>query len=335
MERAVSVLLRVLRMRRLASSILLLSLPCLAACDGMLEGGAPDAAPCVVGCGPADAGSMPRDTGVIEPFDAGTSEDLDASTEEPDAGPLPEPDAGPPPTDAGPPPPSSTRHTARPTGTTGAANGYWEYLPPDYDDTAASPLLVFLHGIGENGDGSMAQLARVLSNGPPRIVDRDEWPATRPFVLLSPQHAGGGCPTAHEVRDFIAFAMSEYDVDPARIYLTGLSCGAIGAWNYLGANLDSQIVALVAIAGDGRNAWRNAMCDLGRVPIWAFHGDADAVVVPAGTIEPTTNLMACPAPPREELRVTIYPGVGHNSWARTYDLSAGHDIYAWLLTHHR
>ncbi|MFV0543627.1 MAG: hypothetical protein ACK5L8_08080 [Marinicella pacifica] len=29
--------------------------------------------------------------------------------------------------------------------------------------------------------------------------------------------------------------------------------------------------------------------------------------------------------------MVIYPGVGHNSWRRTYDLSAGHDIYHWLL----
>jgi hypothetical protein len=92
---------------------------------------------------------------------------------------------------------------------------------------------------------------------------------------------------------------------------------------------------MVAIAGDGRGAWSRSMCELGRVSIWAFHGDADDVVAPAGTIEPTTALAACPSPPRRDLEVTIYPGVGHNSWTRTYDLSAGHDIYAWLLAHHR
>jgi hypothetical protein len=29
--------------------------------------------------------------------------------------------------------------------------------------------------------------------------------------------------------------------------------------------------------------------------------------------------------------MTVYPGVDHDSWTRTYDLSAGHDIYAWML----
>jgi hypothetical protein len=31
------------------------------------------------------------------------------------------------------------------------------------------------------------------------------------------------------------------------------------------------------------------------------------------------------------VKKTIYPGVGHNSWDRTYDGSAGHDVFEWLL----
>lgn len=339
-------MLRVDDMRRTLPRVLQLAAitSALLACDGTLGGDDRDAALCVSCATDAgarvDASSDPSET------DAGTTEALDAATTDAappgddDAGPPPEldagpHDAGPPPIDAGPPPPSSTRQTARPRGTTGAANGYWEYLPPDDGDATPPPLLVFLHGVGENGDGSAAQLERVLRAGPPRLIDRDRWPAERPFVVLSPQHPGSGCPTANEVRDFLAFAMTEYAIDATRVYLTGLSCGAIGAWNYLGANLDAQIVAMVPIAGDGRSAWSRAGCELGRVPLWAFHGDADTVVRPVGTIEPTTNLMACPSPPRAELRVTIYPGVAHDSWSRTYDGSAGHDIYAWLLTHHR
>jgi hypothetical protein len=29
--------------------------------------------------------------------------------------------------------------------------------------------------------------------------------------------------------------------------------------------------------------------------------------------------------------LTVYPGVDHDSWSATYDMSAGHDIYDWLL----
>ncbi|MBL8685166.1 MAG: hypothetical protein JNK05_38670 [Myxococcales bacterium] len=229
---------------------------------------------------------------------------------------------------------SSTRHTARMLGYRSAPNGFYEYLPPNYDGTTPTPLLVFWHGVGENGNGT-SELSRVLANGPPRLINRDQWPATRPFIVLSAQHAGGGCPTSSEIRAFIAWALANYRVDTARVYLSGLSCGAIGSWNYLGEHLDSQVVAAVLVAGDGRSAWSRQMCMLGRLAIWGFHGDADGTVAPDGTRVTMNNLIACPSPPRRDARLTMYPGVGHDSWSRTYDLSAGHDIYAWLLMQRR
>ena len=85
--------------------------------------------------------------------------------------------------------------------------------------------------------------------------------------------------------------------------------------------------------GDGNGAFNNAGCDLGKVAIWAFHGDADGTVSPNGSINPIENLNECDSPAPVEAKLTIYPGVGHNSWDRTYDGSAGHDIYGWLLGH--
>jgi predicted esterase len=253
--------------------------------------------------------------------DPGTTDPGTTTTGEPDPSDLPEiPDDG---------MPSSAHHKKVPLGSSDAMQGYWEYTPPGYGGGEQYPLLVFLHGIGENGDGSDAQLDKLLSNGPPRLIDQDQWPHERPFVVLSPQHPGGGCPGVAEVHDFLAFATSHYDINPARVYLTGLSCGAIGAWGYLGTHLDEQITALVPIAGDGVGAFNQAGCDLGRVPIWAFHGDADDVVGVNGTIEPVTKLQACD--PKPDVEMLIYPGVGHDSWTMTYDLSAGHDIYAWFL----
>lgn len=266
-------------------------------------------------------------------FDAG----LDAGT--PDAGRL---DAGT--ADAGRPDAgvvsdaglSSTRHTMRPIGSHDAGNGYWEYLPPGYGDGADRPLLVFWHGIDENGDGGVADLPKVLRNGPPKLISQNAWPNSRQFVVLSPQHRGTGCPSATEIRNFITYAARQYDVDPQRLYLTALSCGAIGSWNYISLNLDAQIAGAVLIAGDpgkvdaGTSAWGRNGCNLGRVPIWSFHGDADTRVRIENDRNTMTNLIACPQP-REDERFTVYPGVGHDSWTRTYNLDAGHDIYSWLL----
>jgi predicted peptidase len=231
--------------------------------------------------------------------------------------------------------PSGERQTKRPVGTTGAAVGYLEYLPPGYGNGARFPLLVFHHGIGENGDGSEASLESVSNIGPAGLIKTNQWPNDRPFIVLSPQHPGGGCPGADEIKDFITYAAAEYDVDPTRIYLTGLSCGAIGSWGYLGQYVDDeQIAAAVLIAGDGNGAWAAQGCDLGKVAIWGIHGDADGTVSVSGTIGPMDHLInECPSPPRADAVKTIYPGVGHDSWSATYNLSAGHDIYSWMLQH--
>lgn len=228
--------------------------------------------------------------------------------------------------------PSSARLRPLPRGRSGASHGYWEYLPPGYGGGVRWPLLVFLHGLGENGDG-VGELGRVLTAGIPALLRADRWPRERPFIVLSPQHAGPRCPGAADIHAFLEFAVATYDVDPARVYLTGLSCGAIGAWEYLGAHEGRRIAAMIPISGDGRRVWAGRRRPFGDVAIWAFHGAEDPIVEVAGTIAPIRGLQSLT--PRPEARMVIYPGVGHDAWTRTYDLSSGHDIYAWLLAHRR
>lgn len=228
----------------------------------------------------------------------------------------------------------SERHTPRPLGTTGADQGYYEYLPAGYDPSLSYPLMLFIHGLGENGDGG-SQLDRVLSNGPPRLINNNSWDASRPFIVLSPQRSGGGCTSASQIAAFIEHAVTDYAVDERRIYLTGLSCGAIGGWQYAGQQIDDRIAAMVPIAGNGISAFNSAGCALGALPIWAFHGDSDGTVSPNGSTVPINGLLACDSPVALDSRLTLYPGVGHNSWRDTYDLSAGHNIYRWMLMHQK
>ncbi|MCB1582496.1 MAG: hypothetical protein KDI92_05475, partial [Xanthomonadales bacterium] len=83
-------------------------------------------------------------------------------------------------------------------------------------------------------------------------------------------------------------------------------------------------------------AFNGVGCDLNRVPIWAFHGDNDSTVDVNGTIYPINNLQTCTDPEPLDTSMVIYPGVGHDSWQRTYDLnhqqSDGYDIYEWFLS---
>ncbi len=261
---------------------------------------------------------------------------------------------------------SASHERARPLGTTAAAMGYYEYLPPSYHSSGPkSPLLVFTHVYGETGDGSAAGLDNLLGTAIPRFIDVGGWPTDRPFVVLSPQHVEDPpgfdfstcdfpgatwvgscsmqlqhnlnhvqpafCTTPDEIHDFIAYAVSHYNVDPSRVYLTGLSCGAFGAWEYLAKYGDAQVAAAVPISGEGRPAWGTAGCALGAVPIWAFHGALDDVVNPAGSIETMTNLAGCPGVTADRAKLTVYPDFFHEGWDQTYSGQAGNDIYSWML----
>ena len=259
---------------------------------------------------------------------------------------------------------SSQRYTLHPDGTTESPLGYAEYLPPSYQ-AGNSPLLVFLHGAGESGDGSAEHLNWLEHTAIPADIATDHWPAEQPFVILAPQHQdtsdqadytecdgvekysgscyltrqhdlghptpGSLCVTPDEIHDFITYAVSAYDVDPHRVYLTGISCGAFGAWEYVSEYGNEQVAAVVPIAGEGRPAWDVAGCDLGKVAIWAFHGMADDTVNPKGSVKPIGNLQDCPTPPRREALLTTYPDAGHVSWTDTYKVGADDDIYTWML----
>ncbi len=225
-------------------------------------------------------------------------------------------------------------HTVRPLGSVdGAPAGYWEYLPKGYGDGAPRPLLIFWHGGGEKGSGSEADLQKILAHGPPKLIADGDWPEDRPFVVLSPQHDLPVCEMAGDAhRDFLNYAVEAYDVDPARIYQTGLSCGALGAEDFLARYGSSQLAAAVLIAGDVSPAWEARGCELvSNMGLWVFHGELDATVLPDGDATNMPKLIACPEP-RKEVLYDVYPAVDHDAWTRTYDLSGGYDIYAWLLT---
>lgn len=212
----------------------------------------------------------------------------------------------------------------------GTTIGYYAYLPEDhyYEADESFPLLVFLHGSGEKGNGT-TEVSRVLVHGPPKLIKNGR---RLPFITISPQlPASQGGWSVNLVDELIARARAEYRVDTTRIYVTGLSLGAFGTWAYA-TSRPTVVAAVVPIAGSGSTG---AACNMKNVPTWAFHGDADNVVNQSGTINMINAIRACTPAGSPDPKMTIYPGVAHDSWTRTYDGSAGHDIYEWLLQYHK
>jgi predicted peptidase len=60
------------------------------------------------------------------------------------------------------------------------------------------------------------------------------------------------------------------------------------------------------------------------VPAWIFHGDADPVVPPENSQKIYDALKKLGAP----VKLTLYPGVAHDSWTATYD---NPEFWTWLM----
>jgi len=113
--------------------------------------------------------------------------------------------------------------------------GFLEFRPSDYG-SQKHPLIIFLHGIGERGNGT-SQVKSVAANGVPRYCANGAsmrftvGGQTSSFVVLSPQLSlsYGYWPTFY-VKEMINYAKANLQIDPNRIYVTGLSLGGGGIW---------------------------------------------------------------------------------------------------------
>lgn len=242
--------------------------------------------------------------------------------------------------------------------------GYLVRLPGSAarGDRGPFPVLVYLHGTGEVGDGSTPALRRLESVGLPALAAGHLLPPTaRRFVVLAPQtSAGRWDPTA--LRAWLHVVLTRYPVDRTRVYLTGISRGGGGVVEYLDKyGGEHEVAAALVVSqdwtpGDGSGGLAGTAISplalprcagLASTPLWAVVGDLDTTV----PHQLSTNLVGyldrhCRLPERD--RVTVLLSTFHNAWDKVYDLRGmapgswdpAHDAfdedpYSWLLAHHR
>ena len=138
--------------------------------------------------------------------------------------------------------------------------------------------------------------------------------------MIAPQ-----CPTGRwwdtvAVKDLIDQTVASQPLDPKRIYITGISMGGFATWNLLKEHPD-LMAAAVPICGAGDPV---TVSRFKSVPIWAFHGDKDEAVPVQRSIDMVEALKKVDG----NIRFTLYEGVTHDSWTRTY---ANPELYKWLL----
>ena len=198
---------------------------------------------------------------------------------------------------------------------------YFLYYPPDYPQQAGEtfPLLLFLHGGGESG----ASLDMVRKNGLPKLVSEG---AEFPFLILAPQNPHKKqWWNVRAVKALLDKVVSENRVDPARIYLTGLSRGGNACWE-LATQFPDTFAAMAVVCGMAPVPYAHWI-DKG-LSIWVFHGTEDPVIPFSESREMVEKLRKM----GYDVKLTAYEGVGHNSWERAYKEEG---LYDWFLAHSR
>ena len=160
--------------------------------------------------------------------------------------------------------------------TDGAGSRIWYRLfRPRAAEGEKLPLVVFLHGSGERGEDNDLQVA---GNRGAVVWTEKEEQALRPCFVLAPQAPTDKSFTVpgfeKPFMEFLGKFLEEEPVDKNRVYLTGLSMGGMGTWEYC-ARYPELWAAAAPICGAGDP---EAIKAARNIPFWTFHAVDDPFV---------------------------------------------------------
>ncbi|MBC7775484.1 MAG: prolyl oligopeptidase family serine peptidase [Phycisphaerae bacterium] len=195
------------------------------------------------------------------------------------------------------------------------------------------PLVIFLHGSGERGTQNHEQ----MRNGVHAFCEK--WVREKyPHYLLVPQcppdiRWGGSSkdwetlyqeePTVpgRMVLELVGKMLREHpDIDPKRVYITGLSMGGFGTFDLLMRRPELFAAGLpLCGGGDPRYAEK-----IKGVPLWVFHGGLDDVALPRCSRRIVEALEKIDG----KVKYTEYSTMYHDIWNVTYYNPA---VLEWLF----
>lgn len=211
---------------------------------------------------------------------------------------------------------------------------FWVYTPEDYSTIGAGhPLLISLHGGSGIGDNLNMLFERTHEN-PPQLIRINRW-FDLPFVVVSPQlRRDPKVPHYNEqnwppdlIDEVVAYVIDQYNIDPRRIYVTGISLGAAGAWNYAIA-YPERVAALLPMGGQSP---KEKACAVKDIPVWAFHGENDVFVRTRFTTDMLAAMRECEPKGKYIPHATICKSMEHEVWDQLFNRKGCYDVYKWLL----
>ncbi len=211
-----------------------------------------------------------------------------------------------------------------PNGRTGQLN-YLLHVPASYggEPDKQWPMLIFLHGSREVG----RDINRVRRAILPQMVEENP---DFPFIVMSPQATSqqyGWYPSLKTIEAAVDELMQEYNIDPDRIYVTGLSMGGYGAWALM-MDAPERFAAVAPVVG-GYYYNPKDLCALKDKPIWIFGAKRDRNVPLKESERVVKALQGCGMDPK----FTVFENADHDmGWELAYTTT---DIFEWLLSQRR
>lgn len=195
------------------------------------------------------------------------------------------------------------------------------------------PLVIFLHGAGERGSDNQAQ----LSNGALAFAE----PFNRqnyPCFVLAPQCPKDSLWSTIDSRKGIGMSEQPLQamrlllelvdqwvaenpaIDPNRIYVTGLSRGGFGTFDFI-ARRPGLVAAAMPLCSGGDLEKAETIA---HIPTWIFHGAVDPVIPVKNSEDIHNALRKAGGQPK----LTIYHTLGHAIWQETY---YNPEVMKWLF----
>jgi predicted esterase len=227
------------------------------------------------------------------------------------------------------------------TAANGQNIGFYEYKPTNYTTTKKYPLIIFLHGVGERGNGTTDLymvnancIPRYISSGSTMTFTNPNTGIAETFLVLCPQlDLQYGDWQNFYVDEMLKYAKANLSIDTNRVFLTGISLGGGGVWKYATNSVANaaQFAGIIACCGTGEGTYFCNIADA-KTAVWAFHAMDDPIVGVGNTQYAQIKLSDCN--PTVAPKFTYYPSGGHGIWDMAFDQGHGYqnpNVYEWML----
>ncbi|MXV53080.1 hypothetical protein GS399_19085 [Pedobacter sp. HMF7647] len=190
--------------------------------------------------------------------------------------------------------------------------------PQNYDSLKKYPLVICLPY-----NGYEAGAAELLSSD----TYREKYPAFIFVPNCRPGTGWGGLPDVLSIDSLVYEALSdlkEQGIDVKRRYVTGISRGGYGTWQFICTRPD-MFAAAIPICGGGNTKFASKIINL---PVWAFHGKRDKNV----PVKESRDMIKAIKKAGGHPHYTEFPDQGHDIWNQV-TITPG--LWDWLFAQKR